>query len=308
MERQAYVVTGATGNVGQVLAQLLLEQGKTVRVIGRSEQRLQPLVALGAEAFVGSLEDTEFLKRAFQDALAVFAMIPATFTETGFREYQHRVSDATAVAVAEAGVPYVITLSSIGAHLEEGAGVITGLHDQEQRFNQLEGVNVLHLRPSFFMENLLQNVDLIKKMGIAGSALEADRAVPMIATKDIAAYAARRFDELNFSGTSVQELLGPRDITMTEATKAIGKAIGKDDLPYVQFSYEDVRGELLAAGLSTSAADDLIDLYRGANEGRVAQTETRSAENTTPTTIEDYATDFAAAYHAGEGKSEAQQA
>jgi uncharacterized protein YbjT (DUF2867 family) len=80
-----YVVTGATGNTGRVVAETLLAKGKRVRVIGRSAQNLQSLVEKGAEAFVGSVADSSATLRAFQGAQAVYVMIPPSYTAQDFR-------------------------------------------------------------------------------------------------------------------------------------------------------------------------------------------------------------------------------
>lgn len=299
METQVYVVTGATGNIGKVLAELLLAEGKKVRVIGRSAERLQSLVDLGAEPFVGSLEDVDFLTRAFSDATAVFTMIPPNARAEDFRAYQNRVGEALAAAISKAGVTHVVNLSSMGGHLAEGTGPIKGLHDHEERLNRLGNVNVVHLRPTFFMENLLNGISVIKNMGVNGGPARSDVPTPMIATKDIAAAAARLMLEPTFEGKQSRELLGPREYTMIEATHAIGKAIGKEDLQYMQFPYDAVRQAMVAQGMSASVADELIELTRSANEGLLKPLESRSVENTTPTTMEEFAETFAAAYHAG---------
>lgn len=298
MEQQTYVVTGATGNIGKVIARTLCAHGKKVRVVGRSEERLWPLVADGAEAFVGSLDDARFLTRVFQDAKTAFVMIPPNFGAAYFRAYQNQISEALATAITDAGVTQIVSLSSIGAQLAEGTGPIKGLHDHEQRLNRLDGVNVLHLRPGFFMENLLFNVELIKHMGINGSPLEPNLPIPMIATKDIAAVAAHLMEEASFRGKSVRELLGPREVTMIEATKVLGRSVGKKDLQYVQFSYGDARQAMLGMGMSVSVADEMIEMYQAMNEGRSRPTQSRSPENTTPTTLEDFAETFAAFYGA----------
>ena len=60
-----YVITGATGNTGRAVAEILLAAGKPVRVIGRSEDKLKALADKGAETAVGSLEDEGFLVEAF---------------------------------------------------------------------------------------------------------------------------------------------------------------------------------------------------------------------------------------------------
>src|ERR1051326_4232737 len=94
-----YVVTGATGNTGRVIANRLLDQGKKVRVIGRSRERLQPFVASGAEAFIADLGDKAALTQAFTGAEAVYAMIPPNPASQDYRSEQHRVGGAIAAAL-----------------------------------------------------------------------------------------------------------------------------------------------------------------------------------------------------------------
>ena len=222
-----YVVTGATGNTGRVIAEILLEKGKKVRAIGRNAEHLQPLANKGAEAFVGLVTDGSAMLRAFQGAQAVYLLVPPNYSAEDLRAYQNEVGKAYAGAIRQAGVPFVINLSSVGAHLSQGAGPISGLYDVEQQLNQLEGANVVHLRPCFFMENLFFNLDLIRNQNINGTPLRGDLLIPMIATRDIAQVAAQLLLNLDFVGKSTKELLGQRDISMSEATRIIGKAIGK---------------------------------------------------------------------------------
>lgn len=291
-----YVITGATGHTGRAIAERLLAQGKPVRAIGRDAARLQPLTAKGAEPFVGVLEDPDAMARAFSDAEAVYTLVPTNPAAPDVRADQNRVGEALATAIAKARVPYVVNLSSVGAHLSEKVGPIKGLYDIEQRFNRLGGTNVLHLRPTFFMENLLMNVQMIKNMGINGTPMKPDVAIPIIATKDIAAEAAERLLRLDFKGKSVKELLGPREWTMTEMTAILGRAIGKPSLPYVQFPYEDAEKAMIGMGLSPDVARSYIEMYRAFNDGIIKPTEQRSAKNTTPTSFEKFAEEFAAIY------------
>jgi uncharacterized protein YbjT (DUF2867 family) len=261
-------------------------------------ERLKGLAARGAEPFVASLDDAAEMTRAFQGAGATYLMIPPSYGEPDFRGYQNQVGQALAEAVSAARVSHVVNLSSVGAHLTERVGPINGLHDQEQRLNRLAGMHILHLRPASFMENVLFNINLIKQVGINGTPLRPDLAIPMIATPDIAAVAARRLLALDFSGKSTQELLGPREISMAEATRIIGKAIGKPDLPYVQFPQEEGEKGMIGAGMSPDAARAFIEMYRAFNDGRLRPTEPRSAANTTPTSFEAFAETFAAVYAA----------
>jgi uncharacterized protein YbjT (DUF2867 family) len=293
-----YVVTGATGNTGTLIAQSLLSRGKKVRVIGRNAARLQSLVALGAEPVVGSLDDAVAMTKALSGAKAVYAMIPPHLTAKDHGAYQQAVGEALAKAIAAGQVAYVVNLSSVGGHLSGKTGPIAGLHDQEERLNTLTGVHLLHLRPGFFMENFYWSIDLIRKMGINGGALRADLPIAMIATRDIAAVAAERLAALDFSGTSVQELLGQRDLTMADATRALGQAIDKPELNYVQFPYEEAEQAMLGMGISASVAKGFVEMYHGFNEGLIRPTEPRSTANTTPTSVETFAGDFARAYAA----------
>lgn len=299
MAENLYVVTCATGNVGKVVAARLLAEGKRVRVIGREAGRLEAHAKKGAEVRVGSVEDAAFLTKAFEGATAVFAMIPPKFVQTGFRAFQNQVADAIASAVEKTGVKYVVSLSAIGAHLSEGAGPVNGLHDMEQRFNRIPNVNVLHLRPGPFMENLLGSIGMIKGMSINGGPARADVPLPMIATQDIGEVAARRLAALDFKGIDVQELQGPRDVTMAEATQALGAAIGKPDLNYVAFPYEEARKGMISAGFPAELADMFIEANKGFNQGTVKALQPRSARTTTSTRIEDFARNvFAPAFSA----------
>jgi uncharacterized protein YbjT (DUF2867 family) len=296
-----YVVTGATGNTGRVIVETLLAKGKKVRAMGRNVEHLQALVDRGAEAFVGSVADRSAVLSAFRGAQAVYVMIPPNYTTEDFRAYQNEIGKAYASAIRQAGIPYVINLSSVGAHLSEGAGPISGLYDVEQQLNQLQSLNIVHLRPGFFMENLFFSLDLIRNRNINGSSLRGDLKMPMIATRDIAQVAAQLLLSLDFSGQSTRELLGQRDISMQEATQIIGRAIGKDELAYVQFSYEQAEQAMVGMGLSQDVARSLNEMDRALNEEHVRPLEKRSATNTTPTSFEQFGESFAAVYRSQEG-------
>lgn len=191
----------------------------------------------------------------------------------------------------------MVALSSIGANLPSGTGPIVGLHDFEEMLKSIPKLSVVALRPAFFMENHLASIPLIKNAGINGSAARADVARAMIATRDIAAVAAEYLIAPAFDGYTVRELLGPRDYTYREATSILGAAIGKPDLAYVEFSYEDFHKGILGAGFSPSAADALVESTRAHNEGRIQSTVSRNESNTTPTTLEVFAREvFAPAY------------
>lgn len=150
-----YVITGATGRTACAVANYLLDKGKPIRVIGRNPERLQPFVRKGAEPFVSEPGDATRLMKAFTGAKAVYVMLQPNYivTSTDFRAYQTRIINALIPALAQTKVKNVVSLSSWGADKEEGTGPVAGLHLLEQRLNQIERVNVLHLRAGYFMEN-----------------------------------------------------------------------------------------------------------------------------------------------------------
>src|SRR6266849_5532814 len=292
-----YVILGATGNTGSVISNSLLIKGEKVRVVGRDATRLQRFVRKGAEALTANVNDAAALTDAFKGARAAYLMLPPSMTSQDYRADQERESDAIAKAVKESGLRYAVHLSSYGAHVPEGTGPIAGLHSSEQKLNAIAGLNVLHLRAAYFMENNLAAIGMIQGMGMFGHALLPDLKLPMIATRDIGEYAARRMLNLDFSGKQTRELLGERDLSMNEATAVIARGIGKPDLRYVQFPYEQVQQVLAQMGVPPKTAALFIEMYKAINEGMVGQ-EPRSPENTTPTSFEKFVQDvFAPGYH-----------
>jgi uncharacterized protein YbjT (DUF2867 family) len=290
------VVTGATGKIGSRITSNLLSRIKKVRCIARAPEELQQFTTRGAEASVGSLDDISFLTKAFSDAEVVFTMIPPNYSAPNFRVYQNKVGASIAEAIEKSGVNYVVNLSSQGAHLPDRTGPIKGLHDQEERLNRLKDVNILHMRPAYFMENLLMYIPMIKNMNIAGSAINGDQKFAMIATKDIAASATEHLIKRDFVEKSIRDFLGQRDLSLGEAISIIGKKINKPDLKYVQFSYEDAKKGLVGAGLSEDMSDLFIEMSRALNEGLFAVNIPRTEENTTATSIEEFADTFAKIY------------
>jgi uncharacterized protein YbjT (DUF2867 family) len=289
-----YAILGASGNTGSIVANSLLLKGKKVRVVGRDPGRLQRFVDRGAEALAAEMSDAAALTKAFSGARAAYLLLPPAKS----REDQERESDAIAKAVKESGLRYAVFLSSYGAQVPEGTGPVAGLHSSEQKLNAIGGLNVLNLRAAYFMENNLAAIGMIHRMGIFGNALLPDVKFPMVATRDVGNYVAQRLLDLDFSGKQTRELLGERDLSMTEATAAIARGIGKPDLRYEQFPYEQVQQVLMQLGVPPKGAAMYIEMYKAINAGVLVPLEPRSQENTTPGSIEQFVQDvFAAAYH-----------
>jgi uncharacterized protein YbjT (DUF2867 family) len=289
-----YVILGASGNTGSIIANALLSEGKKVRVMGRDAGRLQRFVQKGAEPFTATVSDAAALTKAFSGARAAYLMLPPAKS----REDQERDSDAIAKAVKESGLRYAVHLSSYGAQVPEGTGPVAGLNSSEQKLSAISGLNVLHLRAAYFMENNLVAIGMIRGMGIFGNALLPDLKLPMAGTRDVGDYAAQRLLHLDFPGKQTRELLGERDLSMAEATAVIARGIGKPDLRYEQFPYDQVQKALTQMGVPPKGAAMYIEMYKAINAGILIPQEPRSPENTTPTSFEQFVQDvFAPAYH-----------
>jgi len=292
-----YVITGATGKVGGGIAERLLKEGKQVKAIGRSQDKLAKLAKQGAQTAAGDSADAAFLAKAFAGAECVFLMVPPDLASPDILAHYERFGEALVKGLKESGVKSAVVLSSIGGDMPKGNGPVAGLYRLEQKLNAVAGVDFLILRPGYFMENQYGSIGMIKGMGINGSPLKGDLAFPQIATRDISEYAAKRMLKKDWKGKEIAPLMGPKDLTMNEATAALGKAIGKPDLKYMQFPYEDALKGMLGAGFSQSVAESFVEMNKGFNEKTIS-TPKRTPETTTPTTIDQFAQEFAQVYKA----------
>jgi uncharacterized protein YbjT (DUF2867 family) len=291
------VITGATGRTGRATAEALLAKGEKIRVIGRDAARLAPLAEQGAEVFVGSIEDSHSMTQGFLGASAVYLVLPEDLSQEDLRAHQERVSDSYAEGIRDAKVRHVVNLSSLGDQYSKGTGPIVGLHNQEQKLNQVAGLDVLHLRASYFMENLFMSMEPLHVAGIIPGALQSDNPMPWIATKDVGQFAAARLTARDFSGRSIRELHGQRDISMQEAASVVGRAIGKSNLAYVQMPSSEFGAALVKAGLPKKTSDLIVEMCDGANAGLMVPDEQRSKRNSTPTSLESFVRNvFAPAY------------
>jgi uncharacterized protein YbjT (DUF2867 family) len=292
-----YVVIGASGNTGHVVTRNLLDRGQKVRLVGRNAAKLQSFAADGAEIFPSDVTNASSLAKAFHKADAAYVMIPPNPTSNDFRGFQEKVSDSISSALKKAEVKNIVLLSSFGADKSSGTGPVLGLHNFEEKLNQLKDANVLHLRAGYFMENTLPQVGAIRALGSIVGPLRPDLKLPMIATRDIGAAAAQALLRLDFRGKQTQELHGQRDLDYLETAAIIGKAISKPDLRYVQAPDAQIKAALVQMGMSENFVAVMVEMFAALNAGHMRALEPRSAKNTTPTKFETFvAESFVPAY------------
>jgi len=292
-----FVVLGASGHTGRVVAKNLLEHGQKVRVVGRNAERLRDLADLNAEIFIADVSDAPGLTKAFRGADAAYVLVPPNPTSTDYRAFQERTSDAIATAIQNSGIKRVVALSSFGADKASGTGPVVGLHNLEQKLNQIDDTNVLYLRAGYFMENTLPQVAVVRMMGSVAGPVRPDLKLPMIATQDIGAAVAKALVDGDFRGKQTKELQGERDLNYVEAAAIIGKAIDKSSLGYVQAPDDQFRAALTQMGMSANMATLILEMAGALNSGHMRALEGRTGSNSTPTSFETFVEEeFAPAY------------
>jgi uncharacterized protein YbjT (DUF2867 family) len=220
-----YAITGITGKVGGELARTLLAAGQPVRAIVRDARKGEEWAALGCEVALAEMEDAAALTRAFTGATAVFILPPSEFDpEPGYPEAQ-TVIDSVVKALTAAKPAKVLCLSTIGAD---------AVHDNllSQRTMMEAALRALPLpltvlRPAWFIDNAAWDVGSARDTGLIHSfLLPTDKAVPMVAAKDVGRAAAELIQE-DWTGLRIVELEGPCRVTPNDLADAFASVIGK---------------------------------------------------------------------------------
>jgi uncharacterized protein YbjT (DUF2867 family) len=290
-------ILGATGKVGSKTVNNLLGKGHTLRLIARHADKLQEFADKpGVEIHAGDSFDSDFMAQVLKGSDAALLMLPTSLDAQNASDYQDKMGSAQIEAIKKSEIKKVLYLSSVGGHTQEHTGIVAGLARQEIRLKKLENVDVLIVRPTYFMENFLSNISLIKNMHFNGSSISGEKHFPIIATADVAKVFAEKLDRPTWTGKTVLPLLGPRDYSMNEVTKALGEAINQPGLTYVQFPYDQAKEAMVQWGISKSVAQAFAEMTEGINLGYF-NTEKRDTNSTTPTTIEEFAKTFAYVYN-----------
>ncbi|MFN8289311.1 MAG: NAD(P)H-binding protein [Chitinophagaceae bacterium] len=295
-----YVITGSAGHISRPLAEKLLKAGHHVTVISRKAENISSLTTLGAEAAIGSVEDVAFLTKAFGGADAVYTMVPPYFMASDWKAYIRGIGENYAAAIKAAKVKYVVNLSSVGAHLPDGCGPVSGLYHAEQALNKLEDVHILHLRPVYFFANLLATIGMVKHMNIIGSNFGGDNYTLVLAdTGDIAEAAFEALSALSFTGHTVRYIASDERST-SEIARVLGSAIGKPELPWVTFTNEQAYQGMLQAGLPDEVAKNYAEMGNALQNGSMMEDYWKHhPAKLGNTRLEDFARTFAAVYQSG---------
>ncbi|SRR5579871_16226 len=293
-----YVITGSAGHISKPATEKLLSLGHDVTVVSRNANSIIGLVAQGAKAAIGSVEDLDFLTNTFRDAEAVYTMVPPNFTAKNWKAYIEQIGKNYTAAIKASGAKYVVNLSSVGADLPDGCGPVSGLHQVENALNTLGDVNIKHLRPGFFYINFLANINMVKFMNIIGGNYgDVNTKMILAHPNDIAEVVVNELTSLGFSGHTVRYIASD-ERTTGDIAKLIGQAIGKPELPWISFSDEQAFGGMKQAGLPEEIAKNYVEMGVSIRTGKMFEDYFKNRPATLgKTKLEDFASEFANAYN-----------
>lgn len=290
-------VTGSTGNISKPLTKTLVQQGHEVTVISSNPDKQEDIEALGATAAIGTIEDTDFLTTAFTGADAVYCMVPpAGHTEPDSVAYYSRIARKYAQAVQLSGIKRVVHLSSFGAHLDKGTGIILGAHHAEVILNQLPGIDITHMRPTYFYYNLFSFIEMIKHGGLIAANYGGADKIELVSPADIAVAIAEELTTTVTTSRKVRYVVSD-ERTGHEIASALGAAIGKPDLKWVIISNEEMQTGMEAHGVPSLLAAGLTEMFASLHNGTMAE----DFHKNRPAAIgkvklTDFAKDFATAF------------
>jgi len=278
-----YIVSGATGQTGSVVARTLLEKGLPVRVIVRSEEKGKSWKDLGAEVAVADVRDADALTKAFAGGKVLYLMNPPNEQSEDMFVETEKIIKAFQTAIENSSPEKLVALSSVGAHLPGGTGPIITNRMLEQALGGSD-IPTTFVRASSFMENWNSVLDTVKTEGILPSLFQPlDKKFPQVAAEDIGRVAAEAMLE-NSEGVQIKELAGlpysPNDVT--EAfSKVLGREVKAVAVPEEQWM------EILQTFASRRNAEAFYEMVQGVNSDSITFETGNQIEG--KVTIEDYA-------------------
>lgn len=277
-------VVGATGRIGAKLTRTLLSAGHQVKALSRGGPALDALVKIGAEPFLGSFDTGKGeLDTFFEDADAAFLMVKTDWKN--IHGHYPAVAQRFVDALRNSPVKLAVSLTAMGSDVQGSTGHFESFYHLDQKLNQLDAIDLVHLRAGWFMENMLAFTAAVSRHGRIGWSLDPEVKLPWVATHDIAALAAQELIHPTGERRVVREV-GSEDLTMPEVAAIIGEEIGRPvEYRFVDRKRKDVEAEYLERyGTPETWLDDSQTLD-ALNDGRVRFHGIRSALPTTMRTF-----------------------
>ena len=290
-------VTGSLGNISRILTERLVASGHEVKVISSNPEKAKEIEQLKAVPLIGSVDDYQFVKDSFKGSEAVYLMIPPNFRTSDLKQYIQTVGKLYANALKETGIKYVVNLSSVGAHLEDGLGPTGANYYVEQKLNELQDVNVLHLRPGMFLSNLYGAIPMIKHQNMLGNNFGGNINLPLTHPKDIANVAFNALNDLAISGKQIQYIVSDEKNGF-EIAQTLGSAVDKPGVDWIEFSDEQLLDSLVQNGFSQQMAKVyMVEIGVALRAGSFMEDYNRNkSKSIGGTTLQEFSKEFARAY------------
>jgi uncharacterized protein YbjT (DUF2867 family) len=259
-----YTIAGVSGQVGSAVANDLLSTGADVRVLVRDAAKGKPWAERGADVSVADLRDPHGLAAALGGSQGAFILLPLDLSSPTVEADTAEMVAAIGDAVATAGVPQVVALSSIGGDLPDGTGAVTWLHRFEERL-RTTGATLTAVRSGHFQEKARDLLGAVHAAGIYPVLRDsADVGIPMVAFRDVAAVIATALREAP-GMHQVIDVEGP-EYTERQVAETISALIGRP-IDVVTIPRRGWAGTLVEAGLSPEGAELIAALYDADQRG-----------------------------------------
>lgn len=263
-----YVVFGATGNTGSVVANTLLDRGQKVRVVVRNPAKAEALRARGAEIFAGDVSDAASVRDALVGAEGAYFLVPPDAANPNYLARGRGIVDGFVSALAAHPLKHAVFLSSVGAQHTAGTGPIVTTNYAESKLGQ-SGTPFTFVRAAYFMENFFGSLQPIKGDGVL-PVFGGGEAYPfsMIATKDIGTTAAEALLAPSKENAWI-ELSSEKDYSMDDAARIAAETLGRPVKTLV-LPIDALVPTYMQFGMSENMAGLYREMMEGLGKGLVA--------------------------------------
>ncbi len=278
------VVTTPTGDIGHRVAQSLLRAGAAIRVVTRDPSRLTEEVRAGAEIVKGSHGDIGVVREAFSGAEAIFWLVPPDSKAASVAAAYVDFTRPAAAALTEQGVKRVVSVTALGrgSPLADRAGFVTGSLAMDDLITDT-GVAFRGLAMPSFMDNIARQAAVIRDQSKFFLPISGDLKLPSVATRDIAAVAARLLLDDSWTGQSEVPVLGPENISFKDMAEVISDVLGKT-VVYQQIGFDAYKARFVQFGMSDAMAQGMTDMAWAKDRG-IDLFAARTPETSTPTSF-----------------------
>jgi len=274
------VITAPTGQIGRQVVDNVLDSEEAIRVIVRDPSRLTPRVRERVEVVQGSHDDIEVVAKAFAGADTVFWLVPPNPQAESVHGHVLSFVKPLCDAIRSQGVKRVVGVSSLGRGLARNAGQISAIFAMDDLVEST-GVHYRSLCMPGFMDNMLWQVEPIKRQGTFFYPIAGDLKLPTCATRDIADVAAKLLLDRSWSGQESVPVLGPENLSHNDMARILSEVL-KRPIRFQPISGEDYKATLLQHGMSDAWAQGLIDMAAAVDRGFYLD-EPRTPQASSPT-------------------------